>query len=127
VLLVARYLNSEPHRAFYGGLAAALAIAMVVQYRRESALVRNALSATAVVTSYRVVGKSAPHPGKGVPVFKYEFVAFDQQTYTGETGLGRGGTSAGFAHHHPLQSRKPRQKSVPWEASLFTHSSFNED
>jgi len=95
VLVVASYFNSEPQRAFYAGLAAALAIAMIVQYRRESALVRNALFATAVVTSYRVVGKYAPRFGKGVPVFKYEFVAFDQKTYTRETGWGAAGLQQG--------------------------------
>jgi len=95
VLIEASYFNREPHRALYGGLAATLAIAMIVQYRREAALVRNALSATALVTSYRVVGKFAPHFGKGVPVFKYEFVAFDQMTYSGETGWGAGGLSKG--------------------------------
>jgi hypothetical protein len=91
VLVVASYFNREPHRAFYGGLAAAVAIAMIVQYCRETALARNALSATAVVTSYRVVGKHAPYFGKGVPVFKYEFVAFDQKIYRGETGWGAAG------------------------------------
>lgn len=95
MLVVASYFNSEPHRAFYGCLAAALAIAVVVQYRRESALVANALSAIAIVTRYRVIGKYAPHFGRGVPVFKYEFVAFDQRTYKGETGWGAAGLQQG--------------------------------
>ena len=95
VLVLASYFNREPHRALYGALAAALAIAMIVQYRRETALVRNALSATAVVTDHRIRGKHAPYFGGGVPVIQYEFVAFDQRKYTGETGWGTTGLTKG--------------------------------
>jgi len=114
VLVVASYFNREPHRAFYGSLAAALAIAMIVQYRRETALVRNALSATAVVTDHRIRGKYASYFGGGVPIIKYEFVAFDQKTYHGETGWGATGLRKGSqitilynpenpARSHPLR------------------------
>jgi len=88
VLAAASYFKPEPYRAFYGGLAALLVIAMIVQYRRERLLVSNRLSAIGVVTDYTVRGKHAPYLGKGVPVIKYEFIAFDQKTYHGETGWG---------------------------------------
>ena len=82
------FTKSGVSAAFYGGLSALAAAALIVQYRRESALVHNRLSAAGVVTEYNVRGKGAPYLGKGVPVIKYEFVAFDQKTYKGETGWG---------------------------------------
>src|SRR3989441_713756 len=82
------YRTHWPYRAFYGGLCVLSAAALIVQYRREHALVQNRLSAIGVVTEYKVRGKGAPHLGKGVPVIKYQFVAFDQNTYQGETGWG---------------------------------------
>jgi hypothetical protein len=95
VLALASYLQAEPHRAIYGGLAALLVFTLVVQYRREKFLVRNHLCAIAIVTEYRVRGKGIPHFGKGVPTYKYEFVAFDQKTYQGETGWGAAGLQKG--------------------------------
>src|SRR5437763_954612 len=80
------YWKRGVHGAFYGGLSVLAAVCLIVQYRREGALVRNRLSAMGVVTEYSVRGKGVPHLGKGVPVIKYSFVAFDQQTYKGETG-----------------------------------------
>ncbi len=80
------YRTHWPYRAFYGGLFALGAAALIVQHRREHALVHNRLSAIGVVTEYKMRGKGAPHFGKGVPVIKYQFVAFDQKTYRGETG-----------------------------------------
>jgi hypothetical protein len=35
-----------------------------------------------------VRGRHALYFGKGVPIIKYEFLAFDQKTYHGETGWG---------------------------------------
>jgi hypothetical protein len=95
VLACASYFKAEPYRAFYGALAGLLAFAMIVQYRRERLLVGNRLSAIGAVTEYRVRGKGVPHFGKGVPTIKYEFVAFDQKTYQGETGWGAAGLQKG--------------------------------
>ncbi|MGH9515815.1 MAG: DUF3592 domain-containing protein [Terriglobales bacterium] len=88
VLGLASYFRPEPYRALYGSLAGLLIFALVYQYRKETSLVRNHLSAVAVVTDYVVRGKHAPYFGGGVPIIKYEFVAFNQKTYQGETGHG---------------------------------------
>ncbi len=109
------YAKHGVYRAFYGGLSALAAVSLIVQFRRESAVVHNRLSAVGVVTEYKVRGKGAPYLGKGVPMIKYEFVAFDQKTYHGETGWGAGGLSEGEhltvlynpenpAANHPLTS-----------------------
>lgn len=115
VLAYLTYTTHFPYRAFYGGLFVLSAAALIVQYRREHTLVQNRLSAIGVVTEYKVRGKGAPHLGKGVPVIKYQFVAFDQKTYQGETGWGAGGLEEGSqvtvfynpqnpAKHHPASS-----------------------
>jgi hypothetical protein len=77
------------------GLLAFFAFAIIVQYRRETILARNHLSAIALVTGYRLRGKGVPHFGKGVPTIKYEFLAFDQKTHHGETGWGTAGLQKG--------------------------------
>jgi hypothetical protein len=89
------YLEPEPERAAYGLLAASGSIVLIVQYYRESSLVKNRLPAVGIVTDYRVRGKGVPHFGKGVPVIKYEFIAFDQKAYHGETGWGAAGLNKG--------------------------------
>src|SRR6266446_9151812 len=89
------YTTRTVYRVFYGGLSALGTVSLIVQYRRERALVRNRLSAVGVVTEYKVRGRGAPYLGKGVPVIKYQFVAFDQKTYHGETGWGAGGLAEG--------------------------------
>ena len=89
------YARRGPIRVFYGGLSALGTVALIVQYRKESALVHNRLSAVGVVTEYKVRGKGAPYLGKGVPTIKYEFVAFDQKTYKGETGWRAAGLHQG--------------------------------
>lgn len=88
VLAVASYFKAQPYRGLYGGLDLLGTFAMAVEYVRETALVRNSLSANAVVSDYQIRGKHAPYLGKGVPIIKYEFIAFDQKTYRGETGWG---------------------------------------
>ena len=109
------YGTSWPYRGFYGALFVLSAGALIVQYRREHALARYRLSATGVVTDYTVRGRGAPHLGKGVPVIKYQFVAFDQKMYHGETGWGAAGLEKGSqvivlydpenpAANHPLTS-----------------------
>jgi hypothetical protein len=82
------------YRAYFGSLACLAAAALIVQYRRERAIVHNRLSAEGVVTEYRlplrsrsqilnfIVSRFSP----AVPLIKYSFVAFDQKTYKGETG-----------------------------------------
>lgn len=111
------------YRAYYGGFAGLGTAALMVQYSRERAIVHNRLSAAGVVTDFRlplrsrsrvlnfIVSKFSPD----VPVFKYSFVAFDQKTYTGETGWGSRGLYKGAqitvlynpenpAANHPLTS-----------------------
>jgi hypothetical protein len=111
------------YRAYYGGIAGLAAAALTVQYGRERAIVHNRLSAVGIVTDYRlplrsrsrvlnfIVSRFSPD----VPRIKYSFVAFDQKTYTGETGWGAFGLYKGAqitvlynpenaAANHPLTS-----------------------
>src|SRR6266849_1803203 len=89
------YAKHGVYRAFYGGLSALAAAALIVQYRRERVLADCRLSAVGIVTEFKIRGKGAPYLGKGVRVIKYEFVAFDQKAYHGETGWGTGGFAEG--------------------------------
>ena len=93
------FLSSTKHgvfRAYFGGLAGLAAVALIVQYRRERAVVHNRLSAVGVVTEYgtpsrtrsRVLNFIVSRFSPDVPRIKYSFVAFDQRTYKGETGWG---------------------------------------
>ncbi|HEY6945144.1 MAG TPA: hypothetical protein VI431_08385 [Candidatus Acidoferrum sp.] len=111
------------YRAYYGGLSGLTALALIVQYSRERAIVHNRLSAAGVVTDYRIPLRSGPRIVRflvskfspEVPRIKYSFVAFDQKTYTGETGWGARGLYKGAqliilynpgnpAANHPLGS-----------------------
>lgn len=90
------FFSHGPERLYCIGLAILGSLAFAVQWHRERALVRNRLSAVGMVTGYCIPGRSryrivrfivrrfAPE----VPVIKYSFVAFDQKTYSGETGFG---------------------------------------
>jgi hypothetical protein len=109
------YTKPGVYRAFYGGLSGIAAAALIVQYRRERVLADCRLSAVGVVTEHKVRFKGAPYLRKGAPLMKYEFVAFDQKTYHGETGWGAGGLAEGEyvtvlynpdnpAANHPLSS-----------------------
>jgi len=88
--------NSGVRRAYYGVLSAAAALALIVQYSRERAVVGNRLLAEAVVTAWRrpvrsrsrVVNAIFSRFSGNIPVMKYSFTAFDQKTYAGETGWG---------------------------------------
>jgi hypothetical protein len=111
------------YRAYYGGFAGLGAAALIVQYRRERAIVYNRLSAAGVVTDYsiplrtksRIVNFFVSRFSPEVPRIKYSFVAFDQKTYTGATGWGAYGLYKGApitvlynpenpARNHPLTS-----------------------
>ena len=123
VLGLSSFTRHGVYRVYHGGLAGLAAAALVVQYFRERAIVHNRLSAVGVVTDYRIplrsrsrvlnwiVARFAPE----VPIIKYSFVAFDQKTYTGETGWGALGLYKGAhvtilynpgnpASNRPLQS-----------------------
>lgn len=110
-------------RAYYGILFAAAALALIVQYSRERALVGNRLLAEAAVTQWRtpvrsrwrVLNAILSQLSGNIPVMKYSFVAFDQKTYTGETGWGARDLRVGArilivydaskpARNHPLRS-----------------------
>jgi hypothetical protein len=111
------------YRTYYGGLAALGAVALIVQYRRERAIVHNRLSAVGLVTDYRTPLKSrcrllnfiVSRFSPDVLRIKYSFFTFDQQTYNGETGWGTRGLYKGAqitvlynpenpAANHPLTS-----------------------
>jgi hypothetical protein len=111
------------YRAYYGGLSGLAAAALIVQYCRERTIVHNRLSAVGAVTHYRIPLRSGPRIVRflvskfspEVPRIKYSFVAFDQKTYTGETGWGARGLYKGAeitvlynpqnpARNHPLTS-----------------------
>jgi hypothetical protein len=117
------YRRHGVYRAYFGSLAGLAAAALIVQYRRERAIVHNRLSAVGVVTDYRIPLRSgsrivrflASKYSPEVPLVKYSFVAFDQKTYTGETGWGTFGLYKGAqitvlynpenpARNHPLTS-----------------------
>jgi len=106
-----------------GGFAVLGAAAMIVQYRRERAVAHNRLSAAGVVTDYRIPLRTKSQVlnfigskfSPDVPRMKYAFVAFDQKTYTGETGWNAYGLFKGAqitvvynpenpATNHPLRS-----------------------
>lgn len=112
-----------PYRAYYAVLSSSAAAVFIVQYRREYAIVHNRLSAVGIVTDYRIPLQSVPRIVRllarkfspEVPLIKYSFVAFDQKTYTGETGWRAGALYKGAqiivlynpenpAANHPLRS-----------------------
>lgn len=95
-LVFVAFINHEVRRIYYGALSAAAAVALIVQYSREHALVRNRLLTVAVVTDWgrpvrsrsRAVDAILSRLSGNIPVMRYSFVAFDQKTYTGQTGWG---------------------------------------
>ena len=96
ILGAVSFYNRGVRRAYYGVLSAAAAVALTVQYSRERALIGNRLLAEGVVTDWgrpvrsrsRVVNAILSRFSGNIPVMKYSFVAFDQKTYTGQTGWG---------------------------------------
>ena len=63
-------------------------------------------------------GRHAPYFGKGVPIIKYEFIAFDQKTYQGETGWGATGLEKGSQITILYNPENPR-KSHPLGGFVF--------
>ena len=94
ILTVVSFLDRGVGRAYYGALAGAAALALAVQYRRETRLTTNRLLAIGVVTDcgkplrsrFRFINAILSRLTGNVPRIKYSFVAFDQRTYTGQTG-----------------------------------------
>ena len=103
ILSFVSFVNHGVRRAYYGTLAGAATLALVVQYRRERALVTNRLQAIGVVTDSgkplrsrsRFIDSILSRFTGNIPLIKYSFVAFDQKTYTGQTGWGARGLSKG--------------------------------
>ena len=81
-------------RIFYLGLSVLAISAVLFQFNREYRLVHDRLTAVGVVTDYRIPCGDGPRIVRffmrkfypDVPVIKYSFFAFDQKTYTGQTG-----------------------------------------
>jgi hypothetical protein len=111
------------YAAYYGGLGALTALALIVQYFKERALINNRLVAVGVVAElrrriwsrFRILDFIVSRFSGNIPIIKYSFVAFDQKTYTGETGWGSRGLYKGAripllynptnpAASHPLSS-----------------------
>jgi hypothetical protein len=118
------------YRAYFGGLACLAAAALIVQYRRERAIVHNRLSAVGVVTDYRIPLRSSPRIVRFLaskfspeaPIIKYSFVAFDQKTYKGETGWGALGLYKGA---QVTILYKPENPTVNHPLTSFTFYSFH--
>lgn len=96
LLAVVSFRSRGVRSAYYGVLSGGAALALTVQYGRERALVSNRLLAEAVVTDWdrpvrsrlRAVDAILSRLSGNIPLMKYSFVAFDQKTYTGQTGWG---------------------------------------
>ena len=96
ILAAVSFYNRGVRRAYYGLLSAGAALAFIVQFSKERALVSNRLLAEAVVTEWgrpvrsrsRVMDAILARLSGNIPLIKYSFVAFDQKTYTGQTGWG---------------------------------------
>ena len=123
ILSFVSFVNHGVRRVYYGTLAGAATLALVMQYRRERALVTNRLQTTGVVTDWgkplrshsRFVDFILSRFSGNIPIMKYSFIAFDQKTYTGETGWGARSQYIGAripilynaekpAANHPLRS-----------------------
>ena len=96
ILGTASFYNHGARRAYYVALSSGAALALAVQYSRERASVSNSLAAEAVVTDWgrpvrsrsRLLDAILSRVTGNIPLIKYSFVAFDQKTYTGQTGWG---------------------------------------
>ena len=96
ILVFLAYARPGFYRFEYAGVAALTAGALLFHYRKERRIVQDRLSAVGIVTDYSIplrgksrflnfiLSKFSPE----VPRIKYSFVAFDQKTYTGQTGWG---------------------------------------
>ena len=123
ILAILGFFSAGVSRVRDLGLAFAGGIALMVQYGRERALIRNRLAAVGNVMEYSVPLGKAPravrfllsHVAPPVPRIKYSFTAFDQKTYTGEAGWNAAGLRVGLrivvvynpqnpARNYPLRS-----------------------
>jgi hypothetical protein len=121
ILALLGFTSNGVYRARFVLLGVAAGIALMVQFRRERALVYNRFSAMGVITEYNL--STAPkslrvlisHFGGNARRIKYSFVAFDQRTYVGETGWNTKELRVGLAipilynpqdpaQNHPLTS-----------------------
>lgn len=124
------YTKHGVYRAYFGGLAGLATVALIVQYRRELAIVHNRVSAVGVVTEYRIPLRSRSRVlnfivsrfSPAVPLIKYSFVAFDQKTYEGETGWGALGLYKGA---QVTILYKPENPTVNHPLTSFTFYSFH--
>jgi hypothetical protein len=73
------FLTHGIYRAYSCGVCILAVGAVLYQYRKEYALVRDHQSAVAVVMEHKTHKRAAP-------TIKYSFVAFNGQTYTGRAG-----------------------------------------
>jgi hypothetical protein len=88
------FLERGPNRIFHCALAALALGAVSYHFWKESGLVRDRLIAVAVITYYgnpvqkgpRILRRIFRRFAPDVPIIEYSFVAFDQKTYTGQTG-----------------------------------------
>jgi hypothetical protein len=126
ILAAVSFYNRSGRRIYYGILSGVAALALVVQYRRERALVGNRLLAFGVVTDLskplrsrtRFIDSILSRFTGNIPLIKYSFVAFDQKTYTGQTGWGAAGLMKRFADTDTLQPTESRPKSSAARLSI---------
>lgn len=87
-------LKHDINRIVYCSFSLLVIAAVLFHFRKEYRLVHDRLVAIGVVTDYGVPFSNAPRFlrffirkfSPEVPIAKYSFVAFDQKTYTGQTG-----------------------------------------
>lgn len=115
ILAIVALKRQGVHSAYYGALSAIGALALIAEYRRERMLVSNRLLAVGVVTDVSKPLRSrslfvnailSPFMWN-IPLIKCSFVAFDQRTYTGQTGWGARGLYTGAQITILYNPRKP--------------------
>lgn len=127
--LVLFFLKHGVSRIAYCAFSLLAIAAVLLHFLKEYRLVHDRLTAVAVVTDYGLPFSSAPRLlrfflrkfSPDVPIAKYSFVAFDQKTYTGQTGW----------HTHVLQKGskitvlyKPAEPSVNHPVRSFIFYQF---
>ena len=125
------FLKHGINRILYCSFSLLVIAAVLFHFRKEYRLVHDRLVAIGVVTDYGVPFRSGPrivrlimrkfYPGD-VPAAKYSFVAFDQKTYTGQTGWRTDGLYKG-AKITVLY--RPEKSSVNHPVTSFIFYSFH--